>query len=713
MGTTSDVGVLTRKLGAGDYDPARYVAEISQTCVGGEEIVAQRKVIQTLSDDTNNQLKKNVYQNYSQFIETAKEISHLETDMYRLSHMITEQRKLLSSLVETSLLGDRVPLTHAFEQAEAQAEEQVEPVPLADGRHELVEVMEMVEGGNDVLDVNNRILLHHGDLIEMDPDTNIAMHRVHCYLTNDMMLIATWLADRRGPVRYRLSSLYQLDQAPMVNVRDLAGVQNALKLLVQPEPRLFQCKDGEAKREWLALYEEAKINQKTGGKNKKKEKKKAPDIPETDKLNPFFNDDDDVIGARIAEELKKQESTIELPDVLVELSDTLDVHIAQREFEQAVQLLQEAKEALVDLPQDLPQVAEVKVVAAVKEEALVAVLRSELKVTPDKSLQGGPRTARRAVHLLVSLGRSIEARDLLLVHRRALSRHIVKNCRVEGSTRLYVQRLGSAFFHQVIDAVKEFDKCFPGEGRTTASFLMWLEEETEWFADIVEKHIFSSQSPLSVVSGCICYLRGQAEKLLPPGLNILFMLDGRFRSNIEKTIMEQRDKAVEAVKLRHADDTWQPYNAVTRGGMDKLVGEMVTAGVVTIHSHVTDQFTVNLTTNTLQFSLSYLNLTDNLLQLYSPGVRHIINESLVNVLHAHLRHIEQAVRSDRVAEVPPIFLVKNAAFLLDTVLTLVEHKYQERTAADCPKLAKLHSNYAWLKESPKVAVTKYTDPDYV
>ena len=77
----------------------------------------------------------------------------------------------------------------------------MEPVPLADGRHELVEVMEMVEGGNDVLDVNNRILLHHGDLIEMDPDTNIAMHRVHCYLTNDMMLIATWLADRRGPVR--------------------------------------------------------------------------------------------------------------------------------------------------------------------------------------------------------------------------------------------------------------------------------------------------------------------------------------------------------------------------------------------------------------------------------------------------------------------------------------------------------------------------------
>ena len=34
MGTTSDKGVLTRKLGAADYDPGRDVAEISQRCVG-------------------------------------------------------------------------------------------------------------------------------------------------------------------------------------------------------------------------------------------------------------------------------------------------------------------------------------------------------------------------------------------------------------------------------------------------------------------------------------------------------------------------------------------------------------------------------------------------------------------------------------------------------------------------------------------------------
>ena len=65
-------------------------------------------LIQTLSEDTHSQLKKNVYQNYGQFIETAKEISFLESEMYQLSHMITEQRNLLQSLAETSILGDKV-----------------------------------------------------------------------------------------------------------------------------------------------------------------------------------------------------------------------------------------------------------------------------------------------------------------------------------------------------------------------------------------------------------------------------------------------------------------------------------------------------------------------------------------------------------------------------------------------------------------------------
>ena len=71
------------------------------------------RILQTLSEDTHSQLKKNVYQNYGQFISTAKEISSLEDEMYTLSHMITEQRNLLQRLAETSILGDKVNVQHS------------------------------------------------------------------------------------------------------------------------------------------------------------------------------------------------------------------------------------------------------------------------------------------------------------------------------------------------------------------------------------------------------------------------------------------------------------------------------------------------------------------------------------------------------------------------------------------------------------------------
>ncbi len=71
-------------------------------------------LLQTLSEDTHSQLKKNVYENYGQFMTTAKEIEFLESEMYQLSHMITEQRNTLQKMAETSILGDKVRREHFY-----------------------------------------------------------------------------------------------------------------------------------------------------------------------------------------------------------------------------------------------------------------------------------------------------------------------------------------------------------------------------------------------------------------------------------------------------------------------------------------------------------------------------------------------------------------------------------------------------------------------
>ena len=44
---------------------------------GEDELLETRQTVQTLAEETAIALKKNVYKNYSQFIETAKEISSI------------------------------------------------------------------------------------------------------------------------------------------------------------------------------------------------------------------------------------------------------------------------------------------------------------------------------------------------------------------------------------------------------------------------------------------------------------------------------------------------------------------------------------------------------------------------------------------------------------------------------------------------------------
>ena len=117
-----------------------------------------------------------------------------------------------------------------------------------EGRRKLYDLLERVEGCSHVTDVPTRFLLHDGALVEMDIAENTALHRVHGYLMNDGFMVATWLTNRRGPVRFKFSYLYELDSLAVVNVRDLGGIKHAFKLLVFPDARLFQCANGDAKQ---------------------------------------------------------------------------------------------------------------------------------------------------------------------------------------------------------------------------------------------------------------------------------------------------------------------------------------------------------------------------------------------------------------------------------------------------------------------------------
>lgn len=91
------------------------IKELVKPDITIKDLQYARKAIQQKADETNTQLKKNVYQNYTLFIDTAKEINLLKNEMYTLSNLLSDEQKLLSSLLDISISGDKGESTSCFQ----------------------------------------------------------------------------------------------------------------------------------------------------------------------------------------------------------------------------------------------------------------------------------------------------------------------------------------------------------------------------------------------------------------------------------------------------------------------------------------------------------------------------------------------------------------------------------------------------------------------
>lgn len=683
------------KIGSSDFNPDKYVRELSQRCVGGQELQQQYQKIQSLGEDTSAQLKRNVYQNYTQFIETAKEISHLESEMYQLSHLLTEQRSLLAALASTSLLGGTN--AGAATGGESSTDITAEPekqfqIEDEERRRKLTAALEKVEGCVDLIESPARSVIHEGDLLELDPTEGTAMQRMHAFLFNDGLLLAPWIPNRRGPARYKFQTLIELGSFAAVNVRDMGSVKTAFKLLAFPDTRLFQCTSNQSKKEWLEKFEAAKKAALAQEQPKRQESVatsetspvRSSSVDSSSGMNPF-EDNCAVSSPDIAE----------LPEWLLELPEDLDVCIAQRHFEDAYALLQKANQFTFPTSKD-PQLLDIRRKVDGRGRALIEVLMKELEVSPDKSLQGGLRAARRAVRLLNQLGRSSQACDLFLKLCSSILKAQLRRVKREGATVVYVKHLGGIFFSNMMDMASEFLRAFPNSPSCASALVVWAGSELTHLTSHLVKQVFMPQSPISTLSECVVTIRTQCDQLTSLGIDLRYQLDGLLRSPLQRALSDARDKAVEAVKLRAVEDKWRPTNLGNKDALTKFVME---TGLSPNHmqKYVQGESWIVLSASTVAFTRQYLSLLEDCLRLCTTELAHTVDQVLTDVFGAQLSHVEVNLQSDKLGNPEKSFIQKNAAFLLSELLPLVTKTYQERLNNPCQTLEVLKTKFSWMK----------------
>ncbi|XP_029157447.1 exocyst complex component 8 [Nylanderia fulva] len=708
---------LAKVFAAEDFNPEKFVKELSAQCIGADELRQQRAKIQELANNTSAQLKRNVYQNYMQFIETAKEISHLESEMYQLSQLLSEQRALLSMLGST-----RTPGVVFEDLSESQQENSVNSVSKEEEqKQKLIQLMENVEGALSLAETPGRVCLHEGSLLELDPIEGTPLKRIHAYLFNDVLMVASWLANggRRGPPRYKMQAVYNLESLAIVNVRDHGTVKLAFKLLAFSDTRVFQCPTATSKKEWLDKCEQAKRT-KLAEENSTDNDKPDNEHPKEDKAAPSrsMSLDSNTLGMDDDDDSEYHEPP---PEWVLEVAEDLDSCIAQRHFEDAYSLLEKAKAYLKDA-QPIPLLTEIQTKVNDRGRSLVNVLTKELELSAEaKSLQGGGlRSARRTVKLLIQLNRSAQACHLYLRLCSAMLKARLSRIKRESTTVAYVKQLSAIAFSNIVEIAREFLKTFPQSTNCTSGLIVWCSQEVKHLTSHIAEQLFVPQVTLSILVECIVAVRGHCDQLTQLGMDFRYQLDGQLRSPLAKAIQDAGEKCIDITKRHVAEDTWRPTNLETSQNLQKLLSELDELGIGVPSSYATtNDCWIPLTHTTLTFSKIYVSLLEDCLSVAIPELMSTIDNALVSVMRVEVQHLILSLTDPKLKQERKL-VQNNAAYVRDIIIVRGMELYKSVTNQKFTKLLALKEQIVFEspsptkpKPAPRTSVTKYSTTEYL
>ncbi|XP_073246335.1 exocyst complex component 8-like [Porites lutea] len=695
---------LTLKFTSTTFDPEKYVRNLSAECDTDAELQDHRKRIQALSEETAISLKKNVYKNYMQFIETSKEISYLEAEMYQLGHFLAEQKSILTSQQDMSLFG---------------AEDSSSSAKPSNKDEKGSSSIESVEGLAGVLDISDINCVFEGDLMEVFPDTFLPKLKVHAFLLHDSMVIASIIQNRRGPVRYKFLSLFELENVAVVNMTSADGTKDAFKILLFPETHVYEAESKQIKKEWLDKIEECKKNFKLKleqevGQGDTEVTGELTTVSSSNNTNPFFeevgknpfleddknpfynNNDDEDDDDDDKNPFKESKSTNPFDEDeeplassspgssssklvkckkgwLTDLPEDLDMFIAQRDFERAMELIDRTNQFLKENSSSQAS-KEIKVRLDRRVKLLVDALIDELDCSRSFLLHVGPRATRRAVSLLVRLGRAAEACQLFLRNRSEAIKHSLRQLKIEGATSLYISKLSAAFFSSIIETGKEFDQVFSANRGFSSAFVVWANSELQQFVSRFSCQVFHREMDVAAIGVCVSMAKEQCEKLHEIGLDLTFSMQQMLLRDIAEALLDTRDQMVKFARHRAKEANWTPTDFEGRlDQLNTLCGEMESCGIENFNTFIVGRSKVDLSSATVSFIKGVLGFVADGLRVITPQLQQVFVNCIGDLFENQVVLFEGILKSGRYISQHD-FILKNASFVLETILPLVKRK---------------------------------------
>ncbi|RKP08157.1 Cullin repeat-like-containing domain protein [Thamnocephalis sphaerospora] len=213
-----------------------------------------------------------------------------------------------------------------------------------------------------------------------------------------------------------------------------------------------------------------------------------------------------------------------------DLTDELDVYIAHREFDDAVECIENTKNTLAAWQKDGKEVWDMGQKIKDRSEKLSVAIEDDFK-NPLLTRQ----QLERRVRWLLRLGYEEKARDSFLTSRTALIRERTRQLSSAGDVRQYVDNITMVMFTLVRNTSLWYNQLFNNPA-VASSFMRWLQQEMEFFAEKFRRRVFFDQQTFAIVAECMQRAINECGKLREIGLDVNFMLEQMLVKNLSETI---------------------------------------------------------------------------------------------------------------------------------------------------------------------------------
>lgn len=255
-----------------NFNVDEYVKRVAAESIYATNIAETKDKLNRLSQQTAEEIKQSVYKNYANFMETSKEVGHLEGKMNQLRQSLDDQRKLLT-LFKNLNINMINPVNSAQSPNSKDSSMQNSSLSL---------LLEQVEGCGIIVQKPGRNLLYHSDLEALHSDDYSFSHKLHAYLLSDAILLTlpqrkrnksnfssttagSFSRHRSNSImgsndgtstssssannyQYKFHAFYELQNISIINIEDSKEVRNSFQLLKFPESLAFRCANAHIKK---------------------------------------------------------------------------------------------------------------------------------------------------------------------------------------------------------------------------------------------------------------------------------------------------------------------------------------------------------------------------------------------------------------------------------------------------------------------------------